>query len=508
MIKRVAVRACATATLVAAALLLSIGEARAQPHSMRVHDITDFLPSDSNDTGVPAGFPGPDLAAAGVLGFAEGESRACAFSFADALSRPFSVVRIELLGDGADAYELSVGGVDSAVHPAVALQPALLSVEAILSESGLIGDFSVRALRDADSVAPSSAALRISHVSGDAIANLPLQFALTTTEPPADVVLVGADGRALTAVTLAESTPSSAFHAELRERDSEVSLINAEDVAVQIAIVGLAGVSFVDSSAPTRTLTIAANTTRSASFRLIAAADADEVSESGTLALLARSGGAGSPLAADATASVAVSVEDAFAAPFVLDFDGNGTLNIVDGLIMSGVSSRVLSYGASLPPGLTLSQFFEPNAPPGTLDPSNPRNADLFNVAGAAIPAVIADKAKRDSIVVTVSLMFHNYFDDLDLDGNGALNLVDGLSWFGVPGGLSNYQDLLPPGVSLSQFFESDGTLDPSNPRNADLFNVAGAAIPAVIADKAKRDSIVVKVVEAYLRAGHSFFSD
>ena len=136
-------------------------------------------------------------------------------------------------------------------------------------------------------------------------------------------VLVDAEGLALRSVTLIENAPSAALHAELRDAGG-AALAPDEDVGVQITISGLAGVSFVGRSTATRTLdlTIAANATRTASFRLIAAADDNSIPESGTLGLLARGGGADAPLPADAEASAPVRVRDLDFVPSALLFNG------------------------------------------------------------------------------------------------------------------------------------------------------------------------------------------
>ena len=143
------------------------------------------------------------------------------------------------------------------------------------------------------------------------------------------LTLVDADGRALTAVALSETTPSAAFHAELREAGA--ALVANEDVAVQIAIGDLADVSFAGQVATARALNlvIAANTTRTAAFRLIAATDDNAISESGTLDLLAR-GGAAAPLPTDATASVEVTVTDDYSLSTRLAFEATSTLAVVE----------------------------------------------------------------------------------------------------------------------------------------------------------------------------------
>ena len=500
-------RACATAALAAVALL-SVGEAWAQSYSMRFHDISDLSSSGSNRSVALADLTGlPDISDGGVLEFAESESRAYAFSAAGALSlsRPSSVVRIELLGAGADQYELmSTDGGGLNIRPDAPL-------EVILSASREVGKFSVRAPRDADSAPPSSATLRISRVSGDAIANLPLQFALRTTEPPVDVVLVGIDGRALTAVTLAESTPSSAFHVELRERDSEVSLINDEDIDVQITIVDLAGVSFAEPSATTRTLnlTIAANTTRTASFRLIAAADGDDVSESGTLALLARSGGVGSPLAADATATALVSVEDAFAVPFVLDLNHNGSLSPTDFVIMGRVALAVDRYvnlnTYDQAPGVDfVSQL---KLPERTVDLSrtDPDFLDFLKMLGGDVTKNIPDDSRRNQTSAWVAQMWEHYFDDLDVNGNGSLSPTDFIIMARVVSAIqgyitgNTYDD--DPGFDFVTFLEPDNTVDPNKPENAELLNVLVADIERSIPEREERYAVAVRIIALMFRA-------
>ena len=343
--------------------------------------------------------------------------------------------------------------------------------------------------------------------------NLSVAMSILDAEEAAPV-LVGPDGQALTAVTLAETTPSVVFHVELRETDGAVALVPDEDVGVEITLGDLPGVSFVDLSTSTvalstatRTLNlvIAANAMRTASFRLLARADDNDVSESGTLDLLARSGGAASPLPADAMASVDVTVTDADASavPFVLDYDQSGNVNISDGLILGRLMAGIIAFETNF--SSILNRFFAENAPPGTLVADSMLLDLISEEATADAERLLSDRTLRDEALQSVLFIYFNYSDDLDLDKSGNLNISDGLILGRLVAGVIAAEVSFGPG--FPNFFNPDGSLNKGlDPGTLDLFYVdVEADATGILPNEAVRREAIEKVLEIYVRAGFSF---
>ena len=160
-------------------------------YDMSFYDVSEVLASVAVGT-IPTDDPrissiarGSDLAAStATLSFIEGELGIYEFwALSDGGTRPESVVRVELTGAGAAAYQISVGPLSDGGSPLIPSEPSLSSVDVTLSASMTSGDLlKIRALTDSDTGEPQAATLRISHVSGNAIDNLPLEFALSTRE--------------------------------------------------------------------------------------------------------------------------------------------------------------------------------------------------------------------------------------------------------------------------------------------------------------------------------------
>ena len=378
--------------------------------------------------------------------------------------------------EGADTFEISIDGLDPSTDTTYVWQTTAAAPN--LGDDNLSVAMSIR---DAEEAAP---------------------------------VLVGPDGQALTAVTLLETTPSVVFHVELREAGGTAALVPDEDVGVEITLGDLPGVSFVDLSTSTvalstatRTLNlvIAANATRTASFRLLARADDNDVSESGTLDLLARSGGATSPLPADAMASVDVTVmdADASAVPFVLDYDQSGNVNISDGLILGRLMAGVIAFETNLGPNFN--RFFAENAPPGTLVADSMLLNVISEDATADAAKLLSDRTLRDEALQSVLFIYFNYSDDLDLDKSGNLNISDGLILGRLVAGVIAAEVSFGPG--FPNFFNPDGSLNKGlDPGTLDLFYVdVEADATGILPNEAVRREAIEKVLEIYVRAGFSF---
>ena len=562
-----------TAMLFAVVLLL-IGEAhaqttRAQPtYKAYFYDVTEAYKSAPVGT-YPLRLGSPSLGCNrgnnfasddGVLMLNEGKFRTYEFFFvANQNSNSNSnssrnpscnpkareTVRIELVGEGKNAYRLS-GGDASMGKPIIPPEPSTSaitfttsSITFTLSGDSDVGDLiRIRALQDDDIDPPPPATLRISFVSGEN-ANLELELS-TTNDDTVDVNVElhenHKDDDPRAALQFFEGNLTAAYlRVSMTETDSGVdyydaaggtgtitlrfsgdtsrlcpdSLGDLSGVAVDLCVrpVRDATTTNYTLAAGDSTGTVHLSYTRDGEhefwLELVAPADGvDEGTRTVTFDLSAISVG-GDPWQ-EGTVAGSVTILD-LTVPFVIDFDGNGTITIADGVILLRVIDGLLGYEANLPPSIPLSRFFEPNAPPGTVDPSNPDAMFLFFNAGGGIEGLIPDKTRRDNIVATLVLMFYNYFDDIDFDGNGTITIADGVILFRVIDGVLGYEANLPSSITLSRFFEPDGSLDPNNPVTEFLFFNAGGGIEELIPDKTRRDQIVVKVVEAYLRAGHTF---
>ena len=178
-------RACATAVLSAAALLPT-GEAHALWFSM--FDVTEAYEELSVGTApTQSAVFSQSLLSVRThipIRFVEGDLLTFELDIGALLSKPNIDIRIELRGSGAGAYKLSVGALDAEGRPTIPPEPSLSALTLTLARAGATGDMlSIRALRDDNTSNPPPATLKISHVSGDSVPNLPEEFMLLTSDP-------------------------------------------------------------------------------------------------------------------------------------------------------------------------------------------------------------------------------------------------------------------------------------------------------------------------------------
>ena len=458
-------------------------------------------------------------------------------------------VRIELVGEGKNAYRLS-GGDASMGKPIIPPEPSTSaitfttsSITFTLSGDSDVGDLiRIRALQDDDIDPPPPATLRISPVSGEN-PTLTLELELSTVDDDTVDINVGLHAERdddapraalqffegnLTAAYLrlymTETDSGAAYHDSAGGTGMLTLKFSGESALCPDSLGDLSGMAVDLCVRPVSdaNYTLAAGDSAGAvhlsytrdgehEFWLELVAPIDRVNEGTrtvTFDLSAISVGGDS--FQEGTVAGSVTILDVI--PFVFDLDHSGSLTFLDFVVMSRVMSAVGAYvsgnGYDDDPGLDfVSQL---KLPERTVDLSRTDVNFVFflNTLGADIRSSVPDKSMRDQTAAWGAQMWEHYFDDMDANGNSTLSFSDFVIMARVVSAIlgyiagNGYDD--DPGFDFVSQLEPDNTVDP-NRSDADFvffINAAATDIGRSVPDQSQRYNVVAKVVALMFRAG------